>query len=504
MVNWPILVESQGSDLNTDSLWFNDRWDVTNRWSVNLGARFDKNDSANSVGATVADDSLISPRVGLTFDTFGNGRLRFNGSYGIYAGRLAETITSLNSPAGNPAIFVNLYAGPDIIDVTPEEASRRVWQWYDEQGGFDKVPFIQTTIPGVQTQIRDSLVTPNVEEMAFGVATQIGNAFLRADYVKREWKDFYTSERSLGIGRVTLPSGAPADLTLVVNSDNLTREYDGLTVQGAYRLFNRINIGGNYTWSEIIGNITGETTGSGVVTETADNFQPEYFGFAQNNPVGFLSTDQTHKLRAWAGIDFPTFLGNFNFTVLQSFDSGSPYSLSSLIDIRNSANFYCPQTAAGAVAACGQAGGVSNPGYVTPPTTVGYFFSDRGEFRFDDVSTTSLAFNYDTNPAWLRGASLFLQGEVLNLFNADSETFNTTVLTHRDANCFQTANPALRCARFNPMAGDVPVEGVHWQKDPRFGLPTGATVPIIGVEGLSFAGSFQVPRTYRGSVGVRF
>ena len=64
--NWPILVESQGSDLNTDSLWFNDRWDINNRWSVNLGARYDKNDSANSVGATVADDSIISPRVGAT------------------------------------------------------------------------------------------------------------------------------------------------------------------------------------------------------------------------------------------------------------------------------------------------------------------------------------------------------------------------------------------------------------------------------------------------------
>ena len=506
MINWPILVESQGSDLNTDSLWFNDRWDINNRWSLNLGARYDRNDSANSVGATVADDSLISPRVGVTLDTFGNGRLRFNASYGVYAGRLAETISSLNSPAGNPAIYVNVYAGPNIIDVTPEEAMRRIWQWYDEQGGFDKVPFIQTTVPGVQTQIRESLVSPNVEEMAFGVATQIGSAFLRADYVNREWQDFYTSERSLGIGRVTLPSGAPADLTLVVNSDNLTREYEGITLQGAYRLFNRITLGGNYTWSEIIGNITGETTGSGVVTETADNFQPEYFGFAQNNPVGFLSTDQTHKLRAWAGVDFPTFLGNFNISLLQAFDTGSPYSHAATIDIRSSANFYCPQPLGGTQTACGKAGGVTNPGYVTPPATVTYFFSDRGEFRFDDVSSTSLALNYDTNPAWLRGASLFLQGEVLNVFNNDAGSWNTTILTHRDPGCWQTADPTLRCARFNPMAGDVPVEGVHYRKDARYGKPTNVSTPVIGVDGLSFptTAHFQNPRTYRGSIGLRF
>ena len=103
---------------------------------------------------------------------------------------------------------------------------------------------------------------------------------------------------------------------------------------GCVSSLNRINLGGNYTWSEIIGNITGETTGSGVVTETADHFQPEYFGFAQNNPIGFLSTDQTHKLRAWAAVDFPTFLGNFNFSVLQSFDTGARTRCPASIDIR--------------------------------------------------------------------------------------------------------------------------------------------------------------------------
>ena len=25
---------------------------------------------------------------------------------------------------------------------------RRIWQWYDEQGGFDKVPFIPDHDPG--------------------------------------------------------------------------------------------------------------------------------------------------------------------------------------------------------------------------------------------------------------------------------------------------------------------------------------------------------------------
>lgn len=51
--------------------------------------------------------------------------------------------------------------------------------------------------------------------------------------------------------------------------------------------------------------------------------------------------------------------------------------------------------------------------------------------------------------------------------------------------------------RFNPMAGDQPVEGVHWKKGPLFGRPTTAT-------NASTVGSFQLPRTYRVSAGVRF
>lgn len=510
MIHFPILQSSLGSDLNTDSFWVNDRWDLSNRWTLNLGARYDKNDSRDSQGNIVANDSKISPRLGVTFDTFGNGRLRFNASYGVYTGRLAETIAGLGSAAGNPASFAYFYGGPNILNVSPSEAMRQIWAWYDAQGGVDKVAPWSVNVPGTQRQIPQSLVSPNVEEIGFGVATQIGSAFLRADFTQRDWRDFYASERTTQIGTITLPNGTIADKEFVRNSDLLTREYTGIALQGAYRLLNRIQLGGNYTWSELTGNATLESVGSVVVTEAAGNYYPEYLNFAQNNPTGFLPGDSTHKIRAWAAVDFPTFLGNFNVSVLQAFDSGQPYSLFGTIDVRQSANFYCDQVnATGTVAACGQGGGITNPGYRTPPTAVNYYFSERGEFRFDDVTSTSVALNYDTNPSWLRGVSFFVQAEVLNLFNEDSGTFNTGILTHANANCVRTDkrgpnNEALRCARFNPHSGDRPQEGVHWVKGPLFGKPTAETVPVLDVTGLSFGGSFQAPRTYRGSVGFRF
>ncbi len=484
LLHFPILASSLGSDLNTDALWINDRWDVSNRWAVNLGLRYDKNDSKDSAGNLIANDAKLSPRMGVSFDPFGNGRLRINASYGVYVGRLAETIAGAGSANGNPAVFAWYYRGPSIIDATPEDAMRRIWEWFDAQGGPQNMAPWTSNVPGTQRQIPDQLVSPNVAEIAVGVGSQLGRAFLRADYVSRDWRDFYAERRTLAIGTVTLPNGSIADKSLVGNTDALKRTYDGLTVQAGFRPSARINIGGNYTWSELRGNATLESVGSVVLTETAGEYYPEYLNFARNKPEGFLAGDQTHKVRAWGSIDFPTAIGNFNVSAIQSFDSGDAYSHT--ISVNPSLT-------------------IKNPGYRTPPQSVTYFLSDRGEFRFDNTTSTGLALNYNTNPSWLRGASFFVNADILNVFNEDSGSFNTDILSQTSSACIQTTGPdaGKRCATFNPFT-DTPVEGVHYVKDARYGKPTSETIPLVNVGGLSFGGSFQTPRTYRGSFGIRF
>jgi len=474
----PITLLSKGSHFVTDSVYLNDKWELNRHFSFNLGVRYDINDGRDSSGATVANDSLVSPRLGLIYDIGGNGRYRVNASYSKYVNRIAETIGGSSSAAGNPAGLYFTYDGPTYTGAT-FDVFRQVFAYFNAQGGVNNTAnLFFASVPGVNQQIQESLVSPNVDEFTVGFGTQIGtNGFLRADYINRTFNDFFVTTSDLTTGKVQDSFGNRFDLKVVENSDLLERTYDAVQLQGAYRIFNRIDLGGNYTWSETKGNQTGQTSGSGPIADAITSY-PEYKAFAQNNPVGFLPQDQTHKVRAWASLDFPTFVGDFNVSVLQRFDSGTPYSAVGTISTATL--------------------GITNPGYVQVPTNVNYFFSDRGEFRFDDITATDLALGY-TLP--IRRLGLFVKGTVTNVFNEEGQTGgNTTVLTRRQSSCIQDARGpggvAQRCAVFNPLT-ETPVRGVNYQLGPLFGKPT--TPTTFGTQG-----SFQLPRTYQVSAGIRF
>src|SRR6185503_514805 len=159
-----------------------------------------------------------------------------------------------------------------------------------------------------------------------------------------------------------------ADLTLIENSDALERTYKAVQIQGAWRVLPRLNLGGNYTYSETKGNQTGQTGGSGPISDAILSY-PEYKAFAQNNPVGYLPQDQKHKARLWASYDQPLGpAGNLNISVLQNYDSATPFSVFANV-------LTASRAAEGPVV---QFFDVPASRYAQDPTTTGYFFSDRG------------------------------------------------------------------------------------------------------------------------------
>jgi hypothetical protein len=421
------------------------------------------------------------------YDWSGNGRLILNASYGEYVGRLAEGAANDADPAGRAALFSWNYRGPSINNdvnaptsqlIPTAEAIRRVMEWFEQQGGTNLRPFRTTpSIPGVESQIDvDNFPAPMVKEFTIGAGTAIGTrGYARADLVLRNWDNFYSSYRDVSTGKVSA-FGTEYDLS-IIRSDNRVydREYTGLQTQFNYRVMQPFTIGGTYTWSRLVGNVTGEDSGNGPLVGVAGEY-PEYRQERWNYPTGYLTGDQRHRAKVWGSYDLNTPIGGFNVSVLQNFDSGTRTSVDGDIDSR-------PY--------------VTNPGYLTPPATVSYFFGGRGNLKTDAITRTDLALNYSF--AIRNGIELFVQPEVLNLFNEQGlVSYDEEVLTAVDN---PTGQVILK--PFNPFT-ETPVEcpqgaaasecqamGANFQRGPNFGKA-------------ATEDDYQTPRTFRFSVGLRF
>ena len=493
VVYWPIFQLSKGNDLRTRSVFLNDTWRVSNRLSFNVGVRYDKNDATDQAGVKTSDDSAFSPRLAGTYDVFGDGKLRVAASYAKYVGALQDTQAGSGaSLAGSPAIFYWYYDGPGINTdptkplVSPADAVQKWFDWFASQGCYPdplaagcKVPLGgPPSVSGVNVQIQESLKSPYSDEIVLGIAGAIGTrGSYRADFVRREFGNFYDLEKDMSTGRVSSPlnPNQKYDLGLIVNSDDYTREYTGLHTQFTYRIGDRLNLGGNWTWSHLIGDLVGETSGS-AVTRGGLHAYPEYFDRKWSAPVGSLSSDTRHRVRIWGNYDLPMpqWLGNLNIGFIQNWDTGLPY---------------------GAVGSVNTRPYVTNPGYLTPPASVSYYFTGRDAYRTDDIMSTDLSLTYSRRIAG--SVEIYVTPRVANVFNQQKiGGVNTTVNTAVNASSYLKAfNPftetnLIECPQ-GTAAADCKAMGAHWQKGSLFGKPTGP-------------GSYQATRNFQISVGVRF
>ena len=512
LIQWnPIFNFSTGTDLGTIGMFVNDKWDLSNRWSFNLGVRFDKNDAIDADGHVVSDDSAFSPRLGVQFDVLGDGRHKINANYGRYVTKITEgSVAGHGQGAGVSSVFQWRYGGPLINPpgTTPlmgtQQALETLWAWFDSVGGTENRTNQVTAIEaGLGGRIVEPIASPAVDEFTVGYAVQIGrNAYLRTDLVSREWANFYAQRIDGSTPIVTDRFGNRGDVAFLENDDDLERTYRGIQLQGQWRP-GRAYFGGAYTFSETEGNDEGE----GILTATSpntplDRYYPEYLGYANRRPHGWLPEDVRHRGRVWAGYQLPIpVVGRINASILHTLETGAPYSAIGFID------------ATGRTAGTAYEGLPTNPGYTL--SQIGsnhrYFFSERGEFRTDDYSRTDLNLTYELP---IGRAELFVQALVTNLFNndgvvgggnfAEAAAGGVVTLTGPDTTVFTRRTSSTRgLSPFNPFT-QTPIEcpqgapattcqsmGAHWQKGDNFGRPIGVT-------------SYQIPLSYAFTAGVRF
>ncbi|HEV7766808.1 MAG TPA: TonB-dependent receptor [Thermoanaerobaculia bacterium] len=477
----PVFDPTVGNAFVTRSAYINDRVDLGRHWNVSLGIRYDRSTGHGEAGDDQAEGSAWSPRLGVVYDHGGDRRNQFSLSFGRYAAKIDQFVGDQATNGGKPSFFEWLYDGPELNTdgalLSPDEVLQEIFDWFESIGGTENTDDLLFASSPLSRVIEDRLRTPVMDEVTLGYGRTFGQTgIVRLDLIRRRWHDFYSLRRTPETGTITDPiSGLVFDREILENNDDgLSRDYEGAALQGSWRA-GALQVGGNYTWSRLHGNVESDDPNGAVSVQSPVAYYNEYTGFPQFAEEGWLSADERHRANLWAAWRFPNRFVDVETSVLQTYHSGRRYSASGSIDMRPF---------------------VTNPGYEFPPNFQNYRFSDRGELQLDAIRATSIGVNLSKRIA---AVEAFLDTDLINVFNEQgvesTAGVNTMVRTNRNDR---------NLAMFNPFT-ETPVEcpqGVSTASAECKGITHYQLNPLFGTT--QRKESYQLPRTIRVSVGVRF
>jgi hypothetical protein len=436
-------------DIRTLSFFLEDRVVLSNRWSFDLGMRYERVRSKATGGIVGVDTDTVVPRLAASFTPDGQGRWVVSASYGQYAGKYNESQFGQNTTVGNPESYHAVYVGP-----------RGEGRNFAPGFNPDNYVIVGGTFPTANVFFDKGLSSPIAREVTLSAGRQLGvTTFVKATVVDRRIRrfveDFITIDGGFTrVNRQGLDFGN-FDNQIFRNSDEPQRRYRAVELMGRHRFTDGWLTEGSYTLQlKNEGNFEGEAVNQPALTSTLGDY-PEMLVPDRNFPVGRLAGFQRHKARVWSRYRLGLGrAGNAELGVMWRFDSALTYSLGTrevpLSAIQES----------------------RDPGYQRPPTTQTLFFGARGSQDFEPLHLFDAAFTY-TVPLW-RSVKTYVKLEAFNIFkNEKLVTWETQVLPDdngpKDANGLPTT----------------------YIKSPSFGLPTGNY-------------NYPAPREFAVSMGFRF
>ena len=268
-------------------LYFQDDWKATNRLTLNLGLRWDKdfnmiggsdikdsrtyqalvaynNPISNPYVAKIASDDNkdFSPRVGFAYDLTGQGKHVVRGGFGLYFGNVFQNIPLFMEQMANPTVFQTVLSLTNSTDVVPG-TGKTLGQW---RYGVDPMP----TIPPPSTNLAPGsvgrLMDPNyrnpvTEEFNVGYSWALNkNSVFETEYTHvlgiHENKTINIDQRvpvggvccTAPLNGLTAPGTTSAQFASVRNEESIGRShYDGINFSYRQRMTHHFSMEANYT-----------------------------------------------------------------------------------------------------------------------------------------------------------------------------------------------------------------------------------------------------------------
>ena len=416
-----------------------------------VGLRFETQKVLDTDGSQAAKTTDFSPRLQLRYDIAGDTKRVFTVTLARYTGDFTTGFTdafihkanskgvqygfSGNANPPGTAAGVGFF---NYQQITDPHNYKTVIAFYDSSKNYVVDP---------------NLTTPYLDELTLSFRRGWDNgSSVKMTYVNRSWKKdwaFSTDYAANQLVTLTDPTGTglpnqQAIVTHVFNSDGLTRRYNGLELEWTSKINYIWTVGGNWTYSRLVGNNNG---GDSTTGQSFRDNGPEGYYFNQSYllnkmglpldafaPTGPLPQDQEQRGRLHISAVLPLGKGTISYSAMLRYDSGTKW--------QGATNAPFSPT-------------VPYLGYPAPAAPIAYvnYYDGRGIYSNNDTYQVDFKINFNVPLSFggFQKVSLIGDCQINNLFNhilpynldhtLYSATSGTTQLYINDPSTFGTTRP---------------------------------------------------------------